>query len=607
MDGSSLLRIALLGLAIFVFDAQTRVNAQPGSKASSVKKKPNIIFILADDQGWNGTSVQMHPEMPNSKSDYYRTPRIEKLASEGMRFSHAYSPGPMCSPTRASLQTGKSPAQLRMTNVGRGGPSRPTQRLILPPYSSSLAEDEVTIGETLKNAGYATAWFGKWHLGGDGPGAHGYDQSDGPTGNADGNTNDPQNPKDIFGITQRGIAFMEKNVKAGKPFYLQLWHYAVHGPVQSKQATEQRYAAKPAGQTHNATDFAAMTEDLDTGVGLIMDKVEQLSIADNTYIIYMSDHGAGRNLSSNAPLNRGKGTLWEGGLRVPLIVCGPGVRSGAFCNVPTVGWDMFPTFCELAGVDKPLPNGLEGASLKPLFATGSGSVDRAGKEVAFHFPHYSQGSPHSTITIDGFKLIRLYDPDESYLFDLDSDIGEQNDLAKANPDKTRMLRQRLDDYLANINAAMPSSNPNFDPTAVAQAGGPTDRRGGRGGRSQISERIKELAVLEEAIKQGNAEKIGQLISDMKKSMENTPPRSRRPRPGTTAGPSPREMIQKGLQQIEEAHQSSDTTKLRELIVELKTTMDSIPARPSRRGPGQRGPVPTEPDATEAGRSAPSPR
>ena len=195
--------------SLFLF-SQLNLNAQ----------QPNFIFILSDDQGWNGLSVQMHPDLPNSKSDFYRTPNLEKLAAAGMRFSHAYSPGPMCSPTRASIQTGKSPAQLGMTNVGGGGRGQapPWQRLIPAPYTSTLSTNETTIGETLKAAGYATAWFGKWHLGGDGPAAHGYDESDGPTGNADGNTNDPQNPKDIFGITDRGIAFMEKNVRAGKPF-----------------------------------------------------------------------------------------------------------------------------------------------------------------------------------------------------------------------------------------------------------------------------------------------------------------------------------------------------------------------------------------------------
>jgi len=169
--------------------------------APSDSKKPlgpNVIFILADDQGWNGTSAQMHPTMPGSKSDFYQTPHIEALAHSGLRFSHAYAPGPMCSPTRASIQTGKTPAQLGMTNVGRGiQRALPSLRLMTPAFTSTLSTDERTLGEAFQDAGYATAWFGKWHLGGEGPQAHGYDRSDGNTGNENGHTRDPDNPKDI--------------------------------------------------------------------------------------------------------------------------------------------------------------------------------------------------------------------------------------------------------------------------------------------------------------------------------------------------------------------------------------------------------------------------
>ncbi|HIG28136.1 MAG TPA: hypothetical protein EYQ50_10170 [Verrucomicrobiales bacterium] len=308
----------------------------------------------------------------------------------------------------------------------------------------------------------------------------------------------------------------------------------------------------------------------------------------------MSDHGSGRNLSSNAPLNRGKGTLWEGGMRVPLIVSGPDVKSGVFCDVPTVGWDMFPTFCELAGIDKPLPKGLEGVSLKPLFETGHGNIHRAEDQIAVHFPHYSQGSPHSTITRGGFKLIKLYDPSELHLFDLNNDIGEQTDLAKNNPDMTAQLHQRLNDYLKLVNAGMPSVNPDFDPSAIAQAGGRSGRRGAAGGRrgprqEQIAERQKELAVLRDALKQNDMEKIGQLIADMQKAMENAPQRSRGPRSGGTGGASSREQRQKEIQQLEGAHKISDREKLGELIAEIEQRLENIPARPSGRGSGRRGP------------------
>lgn len=549
---------------------------------------PNFIFILADDQGWNGTSVQMHPDLPDSKSDFYRTPHLERMASEGMRFSQAYAPGPMCSPTRASLQTGKSPAQLGMTNVGNTRSARPSDRLVLPPHTSHLSREEVTIGEVLQEAGYSTAWFGKFHLGSEGPAVHGYDQSDGPTGNGNGATEDPQNPKDIFGITERGISFMEQNVKAGKPFYLQLWHYAVHGPVQTKPETQQRYAARSAGVTHQSVAFAGMTEDLDTGVGMILAKVDELSIADNTYVIYMSDHGAGRALSSNAPLNRGKGTLSEGGIRVPLIVRGPGVKAGVFCNVPTVGWDLFPTFCDLAGVKTELPAGVEGVSLRPLFADGTGNVGRPGNRIAHHFPHYGQGPPQSTITADGFKLIRLYDSDQWQLFDLNQDIGEAKDLSTEQPERTAALKTQLVDYLASVGAGLPTLNPEFDPDAAAQPGERTQRRR-RGGarRGQLEQRQKELAALEAAIDKNDLDEVGQLVATMVKAFENAPARPGRARTTDNQGVSPRERRQQQLQQLSDAQKEGDVKKLRSLVTEIRQQLQNSP--PGRGRPqGQPG-------------------
>lgn len=477
--------ILILVVAISTSDCEAQQTKRDVNKA-----KPNIIFILTDDQGWNGTSVQMHPNLGSSKSDYYRTPNLERLAKNGMRFSYAYAPGPMCSPSRASFQTGKSPAQLRMTNIGRYRPAPDSQRLLLPKHSMNLPTNETTIGEMLGSAGYATAWFGKWHLGGSrGPGAHGYDVHDGATGNSNGDTQDPENPKDIFGVTNRGMAFMEKSTKAGKPFYLQLWHYAVHAPFQSREATAAAYRKRPAGRIHRSAPFAAMTEDLDASVGMVLDKLEELSIADNTYIFYMSDHGSG-NRSSNAPLRQGKGTLWEGGLRVPLIVYGPGVKMGAFCQEPTVGWDLFPTFCELAGVKRRLPKGVEGTSLKPLLSTGIGDLKRDHEGIAFHFPHYAQrtrgstGSPLSTMLLDNYKLVKLYETNQLLLFNLEKDLGEERDLSNRQPEKTRMMHQLLQNYLRSVDAGIPVANPDFDPNAKAPQSSRRGRRRSAAGRGR---------------------------------------------------------------------------------------------------------------------------
>ncbi|MDG1874670.1 MAG: sulfatase-like hydrolase/transferase [Mariniblastus sp.] len=573
--------------------AALAVTLRPSSASERepvAESKPNIIFILADDQGWNGTSVQMHPDISSSKSDFYRTPNLEKLAASGLSFSHAYAPGPMCSPTRASLQTGKSPAQLRMTNVGRSRPAIPSQRLALPAHSSTLSTTEITIGETLKSAGYATAWFGKWHLGGEGPGAHGYDSHDGPTGNNDGNSKDPENPKDIFGITERGIAFMEKNVKANQPFYLQLWHYAVHSPVQSKSQTTATYSRQTKGKTHSSIPFAGMTTDLDSGVGMILAKVKELGISENTYIVYMSDHGAGRNLSSNAPLTMGKGTLWEGGIRVPLIIGGPGVASGKFCSTPTVGWDLFPTFCQLAGVSNQLPAGIEGVSLTPLFESGvlmeENKAARSIQErdsIAFHFPHYGNigatSAPHSTITIDGFKLIKFYEQNQIQLFDLSKDISETTDLSKTMPEKARLLDRRLKEYLESIDAAIPSNNPNYDPAAEPASGRGTrgSNRSGTGGpsaaarQSRLEERLKELASLESATKAKDFQKLGALVSSMKKSIASDATSANRENPRAARARIQRETE---ANQLEVACQNRDIEQLSQILRQIRKRLES---------------------------------
>ena len=548
-------------------------------------KQPNIVFILADDQGWNGTSVQMHPTVRGSKSDFYRTPHLERLAAQGLRFSQAYAPAPMCAPSRASFQTGKSPAQLRMTNVGRGSSPEPWERLELEDHSSRLSQDEITIGEQLQTAGYATAWFGKWHLGSRaGPEAHGYDESDGATGNSEGVTEDPENPKDVFGITKRGIEFMEQNVKAEKPFYLQLWHYAVHDPIETKPESASAAASRRAGRTHFLPTVAGMTADLDTGLGMILDKVSELGISDNTYIVYMSDHGAGLNVSSNLPLALGKGCLTEGALRVPLIISGPGVATNAFCSVPAVGWDLYPTFCRLAGVEKELPKGIEGIDLKPLFKTGAWPDQKPRRdEIAFHFPHYGQGatrSPHSTIIVDGLKLYRHYEWDLLQLYDLNRDVGERNDLAKQMPEKVEMLTNRLDEYLAKVDAGMPSPNADFDSNATVQRT-PPGTSGSTKREERIAERKKELETLESSIAAGDFEKIGSLLDAMAEALDSDSSDSGR-------RSKFKESREKDLAELRAALAEKDVKQLQEVLANIKERSPSAKRSSAKRGAGKRG-------------------
>lgn len=445
------------------------VSAEP----KPASDRPNFVFILSDDQDWTGLSVQMHDAMPNSKSDFYRTPNLERLAAQGMRFTDAYAPAPVCSPTRYSLQTGKSPAQLHWTKASGVMTAADGYKLVPPRIIRQIASEETTLGEILQRAGYGTAHYGKWHLSGGGPGRHGYDEHDGDTSNSDAAPFTDPNPVDIFGISKRAGEFMEKHLRLKKPFFVQLSHHALHYPQNALKATLEFYQNRPPGRIHRDVQRAAITENLDTGVGMIMKKIDELDIADNTYLIYMSDNGGGGGGGGKGarPVQGGKGSLWEGGIRVPLIIRGPSVKPDSFCHVPVVGFDLFPTLCELAGVTEALPKGVEGGSFASLLQNaGKGMVKRPREELVFHFPHYQSGDgPHSAIRLGNDKLIRFYESDTTQLFDLSSDLIEQRDLSQQMPHKAADLSSRLDQYLATVNAQMPVRNLSYDPSSPPQS------------------------------------------------------------------------------------------------------------------------------------------
>ena len=437
--------------------------------------QPNFIFMLSDDQGWNGLSVPMHPDVAGSKGDIFHTPNLEKLAAQGMRFSSAYAPAPVCSPTRISLQTGKSPARLHWT---KAAPAVQGRKLIEPRLIKDLSKDEVTIGELLKRAGYATAHYGKWHISGGGPGAHGYDEHDGDTGNENAFKFTAPNPVDIFGMAERAAKFMEKSKGENKPFYIQLSWNALHAAELANKATLAKYEKLATNNAKQAAT-AAITEDLDSGVGKVLEAVDQLGLSENTYIIYMSDNGSGGG-GRRGGLSGGKGSVWEGGIRVPLIVRGPKVTANSWCHVPVVGYDLLPTLCALAGVHaKELPRGIEGGDITSLFHhSGEGVVNRQREELVFHFPHYqSDDGPHSSIRVGNLKLIHFYESNRVALFDLAKDIGERNDLAQQMPKDAHELKRRLDQYLTAINAQLPTPNPNIDPSQPV-----TPRKGGKNGK-----------------------------------------------------------------------------------------------------------------------------
>ena len=424
---------------------------------------PNFIIILVDDQGWNGTSVQMMNEEINSKSDFYQTPNIEKLAEKGIKFSSAYAGAPVCAPSRYSIQFGQTPARLKMIRVGMN-------------TSHINHSTDLTIPKQLKNinSNYVAAHFGKWGIGSN-PLLLGYDESDGATGNKDGgfdfkdNKKQWQNtihedPKKIFSITDKAIDFIDRKAKSNTPFFLQLSHYAVHSDIMMRKKTLEKYNNLPKGKYQKNSGFAAMTEDLDNSVGLLLDKIEDLGIEDNTYIIYTSDNGSVPVMppkriykeSYNYPLSRGKWDANEGGIRVPFIVVGPGIEKNVESKSIISFSDILPTIIDLAGGKIKDDKDLDGGSLKNVFENHKKTkVNRNREGLFFHVP-YENGialkRAHSAIILDNFKLIKFHDDGQLMLFDLDNDLGEKNNLSTANLNQALELELLLDNYLKKVKA-----------------------------------------------------------------------------------------------------------------------------------------------------------
>ncbi|MEM7234071.1 MAG: sulfatase-like hydrolase/transferase, partial [Planctomycetota bacterium] len=408
--------------------------------ASSESKRPNFVFILTDDQGWTGLSVPMDKRRTNSKSDFHRTPNIERLAASGMRFSRGYSPAPNCSPSRYANLTGKTCARLSFTDiVGRGRVTDLKGKQKLRPGgkgTAAIRPADVTIPELLKtlSGNYRTAHFGKWHLGNkQDPEKHGFDVSDGTTGNREGNRrpNVSDDPKRAFSITRRARKFIAESVAADRPFYCQVSHYAVHQAIQYRAATLERLRDAKPGDVHSNSAYAAMVADLDAAVGQLIDEIEKLGIRENTYIFYQADNGSPKHLSESPPLRRYKPEIWEGGTRVPTFLSGPGIAADSQCDVPVMGIDLLPTIWELAGGPaSALPGNIDGGSIVPIVqAISTGAkvippVKRRG-ELVVHSPHYvltkdlSKNQRPSSAIYDGrWKLVAWYETGSLQLFDL---------------------------------------------------------------------------------------------------------------------------------------------------------------------------------------------
>ena len=454
------------------------------SAAERPAQQPNIVFILIDDMPWFGTPVRMSPDLPESAMAFRNMPNVQKLAAQGMTFRNAYAAAGMCGPSRCSIQTGMMTARhLYSGNGGFGEKTNGTveylsrgqdaaRPLLQPEPQGNLRFP--SIGDLFKSAGYATAHFGKWHLYGGGPAKHGYDESDGDTDNKTSRPDDPpDDPKLMFSVTRRSVDFIERQAKAGRPFFVQVSHYATHARYQATKKTLERYEKNPvfAKITHprerqNAILGAAMAEDLDTAIGQLLQKLDDLGLTENTHVVFTADNGYRTWNESHDPLRGAKWWLWENGIRVPLIVRGPGIAAASRSTVNVIGYDFLPTFADLAGATAKLGPNIDGVSFKRFLLGGTPTEAQLTRPLYFHYPHYRVAPPASAIIVGDTKLMHWYEwPDQRFVYDLRRDLGEKHNIAAADPARTAQLHRQLMDGLTAAGAYFPKPNPNADPKA----------------------------------------------------------------------------------------------------------------------------------------------
>jgi arylsulfatase A-like enzyme len=463
--------------------------------------RPNFVFILVDDLGWRDLGCY--------GSEFYETPNLDRLAEEGTSFTDAYAACPVCSPTRASILTGKYPATVGVTDwIDWGGWVHPARgRLIDAPYIDHLPLEEKSLACALREAGYATWHVGKWHLGGEPyhPEEHGFDVNVGgchwgmpfngyfspydiPT-----LENGPEGEYLTDRLTDEAIRLIEGN--GGRPFFLNLWYYSVHVPIQAKQEAIEKFEARARAMGLDKVDpfevgdffpcehksdrrivrrliqsdpaYAAMVYSLDENVGRLLKAIDDAGQADDTVVVFTSDNGglatAEGSPTCNAPLSEGKGWMYEGGTREPLIVRWPGVvKPGSECRVPVTSPDFYPTMLEIAGLDLIPEQHCDGVSLLPLLR-GAGELDR--DAVFWHYPHYGNqgGTPGSAVRAGDYKLIEFFESGHVELYNLREDVGEEHDLAEAEPELSGELRRVLADWRESVEARIPEPNPDYQP------------------------------------------------------------------------------------------------------------------------------------------------
>ncbi len=444
-------------------DTSTKSVVQPAGKpavaaAASPDSRPNIVLVFADDLGVNDLGCYGRAE--------HRTPNLDRLASQGTRFSTAYTAQPICSPSRAALMTGKCPARLNLTNYLPGRPDAASQKVLQPRIEGYLPLEEVTIAELLRQAGYATGLFGKWHLGGPrhSPGQQGFDVIESPPANTKPRANGEgvvEGGKGEFAITAAAEKFMADN--KDRPFFCYVPHNNPHIPLAASADLVEKN-----GAAFHPT-YAAMIETLDLAVGRLMAKIDELGLAEKTIFIFTSDNGGlhvlefpGTPATHNRPYRAGKGYLYEGGLREPLLVRWPGVAvAGRVADTPVVLTDLVPTLLEAAGIDAAKTVGpLDGVSLVKLLRGG----DLPARPLFWHFPNYTNqgGRPAGAIREGDWKLIEQFEDGSFELYNLAADVAETRNLAADEPQRVEKMAAALRTWRARVGARMPTPNPEFN-------------------------------------------------------------------------------------------------------------------------------------------------
>ena len=480
--------VGLLSAAIATGDLSSCVSGV-GSKKPA--KQPNFVFLLIDDLGWR--------DLGCFGSSFYETPNIDRLASEAMRFTNAYAACPVCSPTRASIMAGKYPARMDTTDFfGAPQPDHPKNKNkpVLPaPYIDKLPLEEVTIAEALRQADYSTFFAGKWHLGPSEeywPKRQGFDINKGGWSYGSpgrpgryfvpyGNPRLEDGPKGEH-LPDRLATETVKFIKANKnkPFLAYLSFYSVHVPLQSRSDLKQKYTEKKNKLQLKAkwgdegerkvrlvqehAIYAGMVDAMDRACGKVLDALKELDLDDNTVVIFMSDNGglstSERHPTSNLPLRAGKGWLYEGGIREPMMIKWPSVtKAGSICDEPVISTDFYPTMLEMAGLEQMPQQHIDGLSLAPLLR-GRKSLGR--EAIYWHYPHYGNqgGFPGSAVRTGDYKLIANYTDGSIELYNLKKDIGEKNNLAEKMPKKAAKLKAMLQKWRNDVDAKMPTPNPN---------------------------------------------------------------------------------------------------------------------------------------------------